>query len=412
MPYASNHYPFENKKVFNPKRFFGLAPKGFPADFIAEYIAQTRTWFYYMHAIGVSLFGSKAFKTVVSTGTVLAADGSKMSKSKGNYTDPLQVMDRFGADALRFYLMGSVVMQSEDLNFRDEEVREAHNRLIGILWNSYKFFELYKNEYKGVVTAVNSPHMLDRWVLSRLAEVVCEVTRAMDTYNTPAVCRALRNFVEDYSTWYVRRSRDRVRGDGGENKQYALAVQRHVLLTVSQLLAPITPFVAESIYRTLGEGESVHLSSWPEAGAVDEQLLKDMEQMRSLASVGLKLREKAGIKVRQPLRVLKARSLSGNVALHEVLKDEINVKEVVADKNLTEDVWLDTTLTPELKEEGMVRELARRVQEWRKKEGLKIEERPDCVLPVTEEEAEVAEKYREQIIKDTGLKSLTIEQES
>ncbi|HXK31150.1 MAG TPA: class I tRNA ligase family protein, partial [Candidatus Paceibacterota bacterium] len=168
MPYASNHYPFENKEVFNPGRLWGLWPKGFPAHFIAEYIAQTRTWFYYMHAMGILLSNQQSFRNVVSTGTILAADGSKMSKSKGNYTDPLQIMDQFGADALRLYLMGSVVMSGEDINFRDEDVREAHNRTIGILWNSYKFFELYKSEWDKSVKAENSPHVLDRWVLSLL----------------------------------------------------------------------------------------------------------------------------------------------------------------------------------------------------------------------------------------------------
>ncbi len=248
MPFASNHYPFENKNTFNPRRLFGFWPKGYPADFIAEYIAQTRTWFYYMHAVGVLIFGRQSFRNVVSTGTILAADGSKMSKSKGNYTDPLNIMDQFGADALRLYLMSSVVMSGEDLSFRDEDVREAHNRVIGMLWNCYKFFELYKNEYDGITQASSSTHPLDTWILSLLGKTIAEVTESFEAYDTPAVCKTIRSFIDNYSTWYVRRSRDRVKGDDIEDKQRALAVQREVLLVLTRLMAPITPFVADAIY--------------------------------------------------------------------------------------------------------------------------------------------------------------------
>ena len=412
MPYASNHYPFENKEVFNPGRLWGLWPKGFPAHFIAEYIAQTRTWFYYMHAMGVLLSNQQSFRSVVSTGTILAADGAKMSKSKGNYTDPLQVMDQFGADALRLYLMGSVVMSGEDINFRDEDVREAHNRTIGILWNSYKFFELYKSEWDKSVKAENSPHVLDRWVLSLLGKTTKTVTEAMDAYDTPTAVRALRSFVEDYSTWYVRRSRDRARGEDITDKKFALATQREVLYTLSCLMAPVTPFVAESIYQGLGaEKESVHLESWPAPYATDEALLSDMAVVRSLASQGLKLREEAGIKVRQPLFVLKVRKLPADHGLVALVADELNVKEVVEDSSIDGDAWLDATLTPELQEEGVVRTLIRRVQEWRKEEGLTIADRPSYTLNVAGEEKEIAEKYRNEILKETGLESLTISEE-
>ncbi len=164
-----------------------------------------------------------------------------MSKSKGNYTDPLAIVDTYGADALRLYLMGSVVMSGEDLSFRDEDVREVHNRVIGMLLNCYKFFELYKQEYKGAVSAQKSPHVLDRWVLSLLGKCIQEVTDALETYNMPAACKALRAFLDDYSTWYVRRSRDRVKGDDSEDKQYALATEREALLTMSGLMAPLRP---------------------------------------------------------------------------------------------------------------------------------------------------------------------------
>src|SRR5690606_17310006 len=153
MPFAEYHYPFENKSELEKRT---------PGDFIAEYIAQTRTWFYYMHAIGVMLFDRQAFKNVVTTGTILAGDGEKMSKSKGNYTDPWLNLEQYGADAMRLYMLGSVVMQGEDFRFKDNELREAHNRVVGILWNSYKFYELYKDAYDGVTDARKSAHVLDR----------------------------------------------------------------------------------------------------------------------------------------------------------------------------------------------------------------------------------------------------------
>lgn len=409
MPYASNHYPFENKDIFNPRRLLGFLPKGYPADFIAEYIAQTRTWFYYMHAIGVALFGKLSFRNVVSTGTILAADGSKMSKSKGNYTDPLNVMDQFGADALRLYLMGSVVMSGEDFNFKDEDVREAHNRVIGILWNSYKFFQLYAHEWDKVTTAASSKHVLDLWILSLLGKTTLQVTNSLDAYDTPGACKALRTFVEDYSTWYVRRSRDRVKGDNIEDKQYALATQREVLLTLVQLFAPIMPFISEAIYRGIGgEKDSVHLSHWPEALSVDEGLISDMARVRMISSLGLQEREKAGIKIRQPLQLLKVKSLPINTLLYSLIAEEVNVKEVVEDVTLAGDVWLDTVLSPELMEEGLVRGLIRRIQEWRKEQGLTISDRPLYTLTVSSEEKEIAHKYRKEIMKEAGLSHVDI----
>jgi isoleucyl-tRNA synthetase len=407
MPFASADYP-KTKRIINPSRLFGLWPKGYPADFIAEYIAQTRTWFYYMHAMGALLFGARSFKAVVSTGTILAADGSKMSKSKGNYTDPLSVMDQYGADALRFYLMGSVVMSGEDFNFKDEEVREAHNRVVGILWNSYKFFELYKADYDGRTKPGASGHVLDRWVIALLNKTIDTVTKAMDAYDTPTAARALRQFVEDYSTWYVRRSRDRVKGEDEADKQSALATQKHVLETLAKLLAPITPFIAESVWQGVESRESVHLTAWPTAGVVDETLLTNMARIRELASLGLQARDKAGIKVRQPLQMFKAKSLPQDVALLAVLGEELNVKEVIEDPALQTEVQLDTELSDELREEGTLRSLIRRVQEWRKEQGLTIADRPSYTLTVSQGEKAIAEKYKDRIAKETNLKDLTI----
>lgn len=370
MPFAEYHYPFENTAEFEKRA---------PGDFIAEYIAQTRTWFYYMHAMGVLLFDRLAFKNVVSTGTILAADGEKISKSKRNYTDPLELIDRYGSDAVRLYLMGSPVMRSEDLRFRDEDVRDAHNRCIGILWNTFKFFDLYQKEYDGKTEARKSTHVLDRWILARLDELIEEVTAAMDVYSTPEAVRALRDFVDDYSTWYVRRSRERVKGEW-HDKHYSLAVQREVLLTLAKLMAPITPFIAESIWRGIEGGGSVHLESWPTmresgnfsrrffGGAKKDPILEEMARVRAIVSQALQARDKAGIKVRQPLAKLTIKQSFSNDLL-DVIRDEVNVKGVVV-APIEDDVELDTNLTPELKEEGFVRDLIRAIQGARKEAGL------------------------------------------
>ena len=404
MPFASMQYPRDKSRV-DPGRFFGLYPKGYPGDFIAEYVAQTRTWFYYMHAMGVLLFGKQAFKSVAVTGTILAADGSKMSKSKGNYTDPWELMEKWGADPFRFHLMSSVVMQGEDLNFRDDDVREAHNRVVGTLWNSFKFFELYKGQLSDA-GSIQSAHPLDLWVMSLLNKTVAEVTAALDGYDMPRAARALRQFIETYSLWYVRRSRDRAK-QAGPDQQATLATQRHVLATTAKLIAPIMPFLAESIYKGLGEKESVHLSEWSEAGAIDEALLADMQAIRELASKGLELRERAGIKVRQPLSIFSAKVVPADAGLRQILADELNVKEIAENPSL-EAPELATELTPELKEEGLVRDLVRRIQEWRKSENLTVTDRPAYTLAVSADEKSAAQNNKEKIMTATGLGELTI----
>ncbi len=205
----------------------------------------------------------------------------------------------------------------------------------------------------------------------------------------------------------MRRSRDRSK-TGGQDTQYSLAVQRHVLLTLSQLLAPLMPFLAESMYKSIdGEKESVHLTAWPIAGSVDVALLKDMVRVREVASRGLELRERAGIKVRQPLAKLSVKSLSPDLDLRALIAEEVNVKEVVEDAALAEDVVLDTAPTPELKEEGVLRDTVRSIQEWRKTQGYTIGDRPIFkVADLSPEQASIVEKYRDEIIKVSGLQDL------
>lgn len=402
MPFAEYHYPFENKEAFEAH---------FPGDFVAEYIAQTRTWFYYMHTMAVALFNNVSFRNVVSTGNILAQDGSKMSKSKGNYTDPLVLIDRVGADAFRYYLTSSVVMQSEDLSFKDEEVKDVHNRVINILANSLTFYELYADNTPSV-EGLKSKNVLDKWILSRLNQVVNEVTEAMEAYDLVKASRPLKDFVSDLSTWYIRRSRDRFKGDDKEDKKFALGTTRHVFKEFSKLVAPIMPFLAEEVYskvKELEDPESVHLAQWPKSkkslfslfSSSDDSVLKNMAETRNLVSSALEQRSRANIKVRQPLRKLEVKDLKLGDEYLEILKDEINVKEILENKNLSETLSLDTNLTPELVEEGRVRDVIRSVQEWRKENNLKPGDTAQYQVP--ESERDFFSKHALEIKKATNI---------
>lgn len=406
MPFAAEHYLGAPLPHFNPRAGLFARRKRFPGDFIAEYIAQTRTWFYYMHAMGVLLFGSRAFRTVVSTGTILAADGSKMSKSKGNYTDPLLIMNRFGADALRLYLLGSVVMRSEDLNFKDDEVRETHNRVVGILWNSYKFFDLYRDSLDRSVEGRRSTHVLDRWMFARLDETTRGMTETLDAYDMPRSSRHLRSFIDDYSTWYVRRSRERVKGgavkgDVKSDARFAIAGEREALETLARLAAPLMPFIAEMIYRGVGGAhESVHLTDWPDAPLPDAAVIEDMKAARQVATLALEARNAAGLKVRQPLSRL-AIGISLAPEYLALIKDEVNVKTITVDPSLQNAVSLDTALSPELVEEGNVRELIRAIQDARKKAGLTPADRPS--LTVSGDGTDFVFAHKDELIKAASL---------
>lgn len=378
MPFAEYHYPFEHHREFTARS---------PGDFVSEYIGQTRAWFYYLHAMGMELFDRPAFRHVITTGNVLAADGAKLSKSKGNYTDPRELFDRYGADAFRFYLMSSVVMQAEDLTFRDEEVKDAHARVVNMMRNILAFYALYKDA--AGPASDTSANVLDRWILARLGEVILTATEAFDRYDIPRATRPMREFVDDFSTWYVRRSRGRMRGSNAEDKKAALATLRYVLKEFSKVIAPVMPFIADEIFEAVRDAEdpiSVHLADWPshEAGMVERvmrwlnlsrgmtgssrtvELLQDMARVRAFASEALRLRQKAGIKVRQPLAALTIpETFSEEFA--RILADEVNVKRVILGGELA----LDTALTPELVKEGDEREMARAVAEARKADGFR-----------------------------------------
>ncbi len=425
MPFAAKHYPFQNREQFN---------KHFPADFVAEYIAQTRTWFYYMHAVGVMLFASVPFRNVITTGTILAEDGQKMSKSKGNFPDPALLFDRYGADAVRLYLLGSSVMRSEDLAFSEQGVKDMQNKIISRAGNVLSFLEMYATEIpdsrfssgggsaSGGQIPNSNAHVLDQWIRARLKETNNSVSAYMERYELEKAVRPIGQFIDDLSTWYVRRSRERLKSDNTEERSNVARTLRFVLVELSKIMAPFTPFIAEDIYRRAGgEKESVHLEEWPIASPKpgffsrlfaggDNMLLPDMEKVRGLVSLALEARAKSGIKVRQPLAALKIRNpkseILNNKELMQLIKDEVNVKEVVFGAKIENDIEFDTEITPALKKEGQFRELVRAVQELRKEGNLMPRDVATLFVKTDGEGSAFIREYEESLKKSATLEKI------
>jgi len=368
MPYAQMHYDFENKEKFE---------NNFPANFIAEGIDQTRTWFYYLHVLGTALFKKAAFQNVIVNGTVLAEDGKKMSKRLQNYPDPNVLMDKFGADALRAYLLAAPVMQAENMNFSEKGVQEALRKNIMILWNVYAFYEMYVGDEE---VSDKSNNVLDLWILARLQQLISSVTEAMEKYNLPKAMRPITDFIDDLSTWYLRRSRDRVK-EIHDDKIAFLQTMKYVLLKLSKVMAPFTPFVAEGLWQKVSgnnfsnRDQSVHLMPWPKMSGVKEVVIEEMIVVRKIVEMGLAERDIKKIKVRQPLQkiVVTSKTLTiENQDLIELIKDELNIKEVVFQTGDEDQIELDIVITPALEREGLKREIVRTVNQIRKEQGLTI----------------------------------------
>ena len=453
MPFAQLHYPFENQAKFE---------QNYPADFIVEYIGQVRAWFYYVHAVNVALaeigaFGEageqhkNAYSNVITTGVVAGNDGRKMSKSLGNFTDPNELMDKFSADSLRFLLLSSPLLNGEDFALHDKDVGDVARKL-SMIWNMYDFFTMYaevdeftfpydtassdaflvhritntahsdtpeslsrtgtENSFQISVDITKLTNPLDIWIISRLHELVAKVEENMDAYNIPDALSSILPFLDDASNWYVRRSRRRFwksEDDGDKNDAYRTL--HYVLVRLSYILAPFTPFLAEELYHNLtGDDESIHLKDWLTAGVVNDQVLADMSRTRELINNGLSLRMKqdehqASIKVRQPLQFAAYAGAKLAEYYEQIMAEELNVKEIrwienldehLADYDVTEGVikpenWIEISkqLTPELKREGLMREIIRHVQSARKKAGLQVDDRIE--LGVTSSDAEITQ---------------------
>jgi isoleucyl-tRNA synthetase len=358
----------------------------YPADFISEAIDQTRGWFYTLHAVGILMGQGKAFRNVICLGHILDAEGKKMSKSLGNVVDPWTMMNKYGADALRFW-MYSVNQPGESKNFDEKTVDEIGKKVFNLTNNVMSFYEMYADLKIGATN--DSTNILDRWIISRLNQLAEKVTNNLDNYILLEPTRAIRDFIGDLSQWYLRRSRDRFKSENEVERREAVATLRYVLGELAKVMAPFTPFLAEQIFRVVknsSDPESVHLCEWPPLRQIDEKILEEMTKTRETVSVGLELRAKAGIKIRQPLAVF---TIAENLTPEflELIKDELNVEEVKVGGALS----LDTNLTPELKEKGEVRDLIREIQDWRKKQNLKPGEKVS--VPVPQAKKILAEKF-------------------
>ncbi|TSC62163.1 MAG: isoleucyl-tRNA synthetase [Parcubacteria group bacterium Athens0416_74] len=368
--------------------------------------------------LSTSIFGKNAFKNVIVNGIVLAEDGKKMSKRLQNYPDPMEVVERYGADALRYYLLTSPVARAENLNFSEKGVDEALKKNIGRLGNVLAFYQLYADD---TVRDWKSEHVLDTWIIARLDALIEEVTKAFDTYQLDAATRPLALFIDDLSVWYLRRSRDRFKEDG-EDKKAALATTRFVLHRLSLVMAPSMPFFAEHLFQSVREGEdeeSVHLASWPSVsyqprfwaklfGGKDSRLvLEAMQVARNVVSSALEERDTAGIKVRQPLSKL---SIPSSLKLAEeylaIIADEVNVKKV---ERLGDAIKLDVEITDELKEEGVVRDTIREIQAFRKEQGLKPGTSATYTFVKDEPRRSVIEKNRSKIEDTTSTMIVFVE---
>ena len=412
MPFAQFHYPFENKEKFE---------KNFPGDFIVEYIGQVRAWFYYVHAVNVALFGENAFKNVITTGVVAGNDGRKMSKSLGNFTDPNELMDKFSADSLRFLLLSSPLLNGEDFALHDKDVSDVA-RKISMIWNMYDFFTMYASvdgwEFKGELRdpSANLENPLDKWIVSRVHQLRNEITENMDAYNIPRALEGVLPFLDDASNWFVRRSRRRFwKSEDDGDKTQAYQTLHYVLSYLAQILAPFVPFLSEELWsKMVGEG-SVHLLDWPEAGEIDTKIIAEMAELRGYVNEALALRAKNGVKIRQPLQEVVIPHTASEIKWFvEILQEELNVKGVayaVFEKDETgkvishkpaEAVDFDWEITPELKAEGLSREIIRHIQASRKQAGLNVDDRIVLKLETTSDNLQLAyNKFVQEILNET-----------
>ena len=378
MPFAQLHYPFENKEKFE---------QNYPADFIVEYVGQVRAWFYYVHVVNTALFGRKAYRNVITTGTVAGNDGRKMSKSLGNYTDPTELMDKYSADALRFLMLSSPVLAGEDFALIDKDVSDVARKL-SMIWNVYDFFTMYASvdgfDSKQAIAVSKLENPLDIWLVSRVYELRNEITKGMEAYNIPSALANVLLFIDDLSNWFVRRSRRRFwKSEDDIDKNAAYSTLYFVLVYLAKILAPFTPFLAEELYQKMTGAEfdssvteSVHLLDWPKAGEINQEVLEKMARTREIITEGLALRMNKSeteeqIKVRQPLAEYIYEGEALDEYYEQIIADEVNVKSV----KVGEKSYLDKHLTKELLKEGFIRELIRFVQAARKKAGFEVDDR-------------------------------------
>lgn len=419
MPFAQAHYPFENRNTLD-----------YPADYITEGLDQTRGWFYTLLSIATLMGRDAPYKNVTCLGLVLDENGKKMSKSKGNTVSPWDMADEYGMDLVRWYFY-TVNSPGEPKLFDTDNLRKIMGNFVNTFYNSFKFLNIYRDKSISFDRDLPDDDVLDRWIISRLNEVIEMSNDELENYNIGNAARGIQDFVGDLSRWYIRRSRVRLQDPENdqefEDASYVLA---YCLVQISKLIAPFTPFLAEAMYQTMKKlvhdydfKKSVHLEDWLETqGSLEEDLIENMKLVRDIASKGLSQREEAQIKVRQPLQKLKVKSkaLEKSEELIEVLKDEVNVKEIIFDSDIEEKVELDTEVTPKLKKEGQLRDILRRIQGLRKSAGLEPGE--DIILGfesndkieklILENEEDIKSKVGAKELQRKEVKSFEAEKET
>jgi len=406
MPFAQDHYPFENKKWVDGK--------GYPADYICEAIDQTRGWFYTLHAVGVLMGRGRAYKNVICLGHLLDASGKKMSKSLGNVVDPWVMMEKYGVDTIRLW-MYSVNQPGESKNFDEKTITLLHQQVFGLLYNVLAFYELYRDKNLEKDAKVKSKNILDQWILTELAKLVELTTENLDNYKLLEPVRGIRDFIGDLSTWYLRRSRDRIKEGAANpaNEDGARQTLYFVLKTLAKIMAPFAPFTAEDIWLKLknkDDLESVHLAEWPRAGKIKSKIIEEMKNVREIVSLGLKERQKALLPVRQPLAKLEVKDLDLGKEYIELIKDELNVKEVRQNKNIEADVAIDKVITLELKDEGRYRELSRAIQEMRKEIKLTPSDVISIAFETSEEGKKLIQKFETDMKKTVLVSKIEFEE--
>ncbi len=424
-PFAEYHYPFENKDTFE---------KSMPADYIIEYVGQVRAWFNVLHRVSTMLFDRRCFTNVICHGVLAGNDGRKMSKTYGNYPDPKMVLEKYGADAVRLYFTTNPIFLGEDMNINENDIADQVKSVLNILWNSYKYFSTYAiaNNFEGKPDKalgdtpwISEPEdtFLDKWIKTRLKETAYEISTGLDNYNIPQAARTIRPFVDDLSTWYIRRSRNRfVSGD-----KHALSTLFRILVGFSRVAAPIIPFITESMYRNLTGEESVHLANYPATKALtdeEKKLLECMAVTRQISSLGQAARLQAKQPIKQPLQTVQLKTENSAELPDEyleIIKEELNVKlatfvdtvdnsfVTVEERGIT--LGLDTTLNEDLLLEGKLREVLRGLQEERKNAGLQVADEVELHWFSNDETiGKVFEKFAQQI--KTNIKASALIRES
>lgn len=406
MPFAQDHYPFENKKWVDKE--------GYPSDYICEAIDQTRGWFYTLHAIGVLTGRGKAYKNVICLGHILDEKGKKMSKSLGNIVDPWLMIEKYGVDTLRLW-MYSVNQPGESKNFDEKTVALLQQQVFNLLYNVLAFYELYRDKDLEEKGYKNSENILDQWIVARLNQLIENSTKQLDGYKLLEPVRGIREFIDELSTWYVRRSRDRLKdGDAG-----AKQTLYYILKTLTKVMAPFAPFASEDIWQKLkntSDAESVHLSEWPEVRKYDKKILEDMVIARDLCTLGNAERKRFNIPVRQPLNRLLTNDsafalLKENKDILNLIKEELNIKDIVFGNSINESLkgtTLDKNITPELKQEGNYRELIRAIQDMRKEKKLTPSDVITLTIAASKEGEDLINKFKTDLLKTVGAKEINI----